>query len=343
MVSLSRGAQYLLELARLAPERVAGAAFIGPMFPYTPSHWSLLLHPLSLSRFQRPFPLYRWWGHMNAVHWREDYPEFAEWFISRCFPEPHSSKAHRGRRGMGAGYRSGDADRHGGRQDPPRAAHPARAGGESGLPGAGRPRRPRQDHASPGRQGAGPPRRRTARGRPRRRPLPARPQAGSGQPGAARLLRGRPRAAAHAAGPHRPPPRRPSPRPLCLLTDRARPRPARRGDRTRAAPPAPGPADRLARPGPGHPGACGGGRAHPPSQRSPGQRVPPHRVGVRRARPALLPRAAPHGRDPRRQLHALPRRRRATSATTSGSGTRRGSSTTTCTRTRARSASRSHG
>ena len=46
MVSLSRGAQYALELARLAPERVAGAAFIGPMFPYTPSQWSLLLHPL---------------------------------------------------------------------------------------------------------------------------------------------------------------------------------------------------------------------------------------------------------------------------------------------------------
>ncbi len=38
MVSLSHGAQYQLELARLAPERVAGAAFIGPLFPYTPSH-----------------------------------------------------------------------------------------------------------------------------------------------------------------------------------------------------------------------------------------------------------------------------------------------------------------
>ena len=68
-------------------------------------------------------------------------------------------------------------------------------------------------------------------------------------------------------------------------------------------------ADRLARPGPGHPGAGGRGRAHPPRQRSPGERVAPHRVGVRRARPALLPGAAPHGRDPRRQLHALPRRR----------------------------------
>jgi pimeloyl-ACP methyl ester carboxylesterase/predicted glycosyltransferase len=93
MVSLSRGAQYLLEVARLAPERVAGAVFIGPMFPYTPSQWSLLLSPLSLSlAFQRQLPVYRWWGRMNAVHWRQDYPAFAAWFISRCFPEPHSTK-----------------------------------------------------------------------------------------------------------------------------------------------------------------------------------------------------------------------------------------------------------
>jgi pimeloyl-ACP methyl ester carboxylesterase len=28
-VSLSRGAQYALELARLAPQRIAGAAFVG--------------------------------------------------------------------------------------------------------------------------------------------------------------------------------------------------------------------------------------------------------------------------------------------------------------------------
>ncbi len=93
MVSLSRGAQYLLEMARIAPERVAGAAFIGPMFPYTPSHWSVLLHPRTSSVFQWRVHFYRWWGHMNAVHWYEDYPDFAQWFISRCLPEPHSTKA----------------------------------------------------------------------------------------------------------------------------------------------------------------------------------------------------------------------------------------------------------
>ncbi|HET9119287.1 MAG TPA: alpha/beta fold hydrolase, partial [Solirubrobacterales bacterium] len=92
MASLSRGAQYQLELARLAPERVAGAVFIGPLFPYTASHWSVLLR--ASQRMQRWLgrmdPV--WWGNMNPIHWRRDYPEFADWFISRCFSEPHSTK-----------------------------------------------------------------------------------------------------------------------------------------------------------------------------------------------------------------------------------------------------------
>ena len=92
VVCLSRGAQFLLELVRLAPERVAGAAFIGPLFPYTPSHWSVLLDPRVAPLFQKRV-VFRWWGRMNSVHWREDYSEFAEWFISRCLPEPHSTKA----------------------------------------------------------------------------------------------------------------------------------------------------------------------------------------------------------------------------------------------------------
>jgi pimeloyl-ACP methyl ester carboxylesterase len=91
MVCLSRGAQFLLELAGLAPGRVAGAAFIAPMFPYTVSHWSLLLHPSVAPLFEKP-GIYRWWGRMNALHWRRDYAEFSEWFISRCLPEPHSTK-----------------------------------------------------------------------------------------------------------------------------------------------------------------------------------------------------------------------------------------------------------
>jgi pimeloyl-ACP methyl ester carboxylesterase/predicted glycosyltransferase len=93
MVSLSWGAQYLLDVQALAPERVAGAVFIAPLFPYTPSHFSHLFDPRRSGRFFTPLPEYRSWARMNAVHWRRDYPQFAQWFVSRGFTEPHSTKA----------------------------------------------------------------------------------------------------------------------------------------------------------------------------------------------------------------------------------------------------------
>jgi len=96
MASVSTGAQYQLQLARLAPERVAGAVFIGPVFTYNPSiHW-LLRSRLTWWLFEHPLPfrrLYRGWLRYNAVQWREEYPAFAEWFVSRWFPESHSTKA----------------------------------------------------------------------------------------------------------------------------------------------------------------------------------------------------------------------------------------------------------
>ncbi len=95
-VSLSAGARYQLELARLAPERMLGAVFTGPMFPYTPSHlWPMRSKPVWWA-FARPAispRLYRWWGRFSADYWRRDYPAFAEWFLSRALPEPHSTKA----------------------------------------------------------------------------------------------------------------------------------------------------------------------------------------------------------------------------------------------------------
>jgi pimeloyl-ACP methyl ester carboxylesterase len=94
IASLSTGAQYLLELARLAPERVVGAIFVGPLFPYTLSHNTALTHPLilPLSRLLPPrSPI--WWGHMSETHWRQSYETSARWFISRCLQERHSSKA----------------------------------------------------------------------------------------------------------------------------------------------------------------------------------------------------------------------------------------------------------
>ncbi len=95
-VSLSGGTRYQLELARLAPERVLGAVFTGPMFPYTPSHLWFMRSKLFWWAFARPAispRLYRWWGRFSADHWRRDYPAFAAWFVSRALPEPHSTKA----------------------------------------------------------------------------------------------------------------------------------------------------------------------------------------------------------------------------------------------------------
>jgi pimeloyl-ACP methyl ester carboxylesterase len=93
MVSLSWGAQYLLDVQRLAPERVAGAVFVAPLFPYTPSHFSHMFDPRRAERFFEPLPEYRAWARMNAVHWRQDYLPFAQWFVSRGFTEAHSTKA----------------------------------------------------------------------------------------------------------------------------------------------------------------------------------------------------------------------------------------------------------
>jgi pimeloyl-ACP methyl ester carboxylesterase/predicted glycosyltransferase len=96
-VSLSAGARYQLELARLAPERVLGVVFTGPMFPYTPSHLWFMRSKLFWWAFARPAispKLYHfWWNRFSAVYWRRDYQEFAEWFVSRALPEPHSTKA----------------------------------------------------------------------------------------------------------------------------------------------------------------------------------------------------------------------------------------------------------
>ena len=101
----------------------------------------------------------------------------------------------------------------------------------------------------------------------------------------------------------------PQARPLRLLPDRPRPRPAGRRDRRRAAEAPPRPRDRLARAASRHRRPRGAWRADPPGQRVPRQRVHAHRERVGRARPPLLPGDPPDGRDPARELHGLPRPR----------------------------------
>ena len=80
------------------------------------------------------------------------------------------------------------------------------------------------------------------------------------------------------------------------------------------------PPDRLARPGPGHARARSARASDPSRERMARHESRALRVRGGRARPALLPGAAADGRDPGRQLHAVPRRGRARSATTSWIG-----------------------
>ena len=182
-----------------------------------------------------------------------------------------------------------------------------------------------------------------ARGGSRRRPLPARPQAGPGQPGAARLLRGRLRAAsARRATRHV---YRPDGRPRALFIsspiglghaqrDVAIARELRRWCPTCRSTGSP----RTRSPG------CWRARASAsippartwPTSRGTSSRSPPSTTCTASRRCGAWTRSSP-------PTSCSSTTSCATSATTSGSATRRGSSTTTCTRTRARSGSRSRG
>ena len=137
--------------------------------------------------------------------------------------------------------------------------------------------------------------------------------------------------------------RAPPPGPVHLVADRPRARPARRRHRRRAADAAAGPGDRLARPAPRHGGARDARRTDPPAERGARLGIGPHRGRVVGSRPQRLPGDPTDGRDPRRELHGLPRRRRRPANTTSSSATKRGMSTISSTRTRSSSGPRSRG
>jgi pimeloyl-ACP methyl ester carboxylesterase/predicted glycosyltransferase len=87
LVSLSLGAQRALLLAAEHPERVEGAVFICPSVP--------------IGERIRDRTVYSWdeeldtdegWAKYNRRYWLQHYPEFLEFFFSRTFTEPHSTK-----------------------------------------------------------------------------------------------------------------------------------------------------------------------------------------------------------------------------------------------------------
>ena len=251
------------------PERVAGAVFMSPALPLTPPLPERTGHD-----FEAVLPEYEGWAKSNRHHWREDFRDYLEFFFSRCYTEPHSTKQIEDCVSWGL-ETSGETlaltidapDLEGDlRELLERLRCPllVTQGDEDAIVPPDRGARVRGRH-----------RRQAGRIR-RRRALPTLPPPGPLQPDRPRvrraLLRLSPRArrvAARDAAPQA--------RAADLLPDRARPRMARRRDRARAARARARARDRLARAGPRHARPRGVRRAHPPRQPAARQRVPPHR------------------------------------------------------------------
>jgi pimeloyl-ACP methyl ester carboxylesterase/predicted glycosyltransferase len=87
LVSLSLGSQRALMLAADHPERVTGAVFIGPSLPIDPP-----LAERDVIRFDERLETEDGWAKYNRHYWMKDYAGFLEFFFSRCFTEPHSTK-----------------------------------------------------------------------------------------------------------------------------------------------------------------------------------------------------------------------------------------------------------
>jgi pimeloyl-ACP methyl ester carboxylesterase/predicted glycosyltransferase len=88
LVGFSMGAQRGLLLAAEHPERVDGAVFIGPNFPGGG-------HPRperTVFDFDHELDTDEGWAKHNRYHWLRDYRDFVEFFISKIFTEPHSTK-----------------------------------------------------------------------------------------------------------------------------------------------------------------------------------------------------------------------------------------------------------
>jgi pimeloyl-ACP methyl ester carboxylesterase/predicted glycosyltransferase len=88
VVGFSMGAQRALLLGAGHPERVQGLVLIGPAVPL-----GVQTERASASRtFDQRLETYDGWAKYNRHYWLEHYGDFLEFFFSRVFTEPHSTK-----------------------------------------------------------------------------------------------------------------------------------------------------------------------------------------------------------------------------------------------------------
>jgi len=89
LVSFSLGAQRALWLAAEHPERVDAAVFIGPAYPGGGEP----LAERAVYSWEEELDTDEGWAKYNKHVWLRDYRGFLEFFFSRLFTEPHSTKA----------------------------------------------------------------------------------------------------------------------------------------------------------------------------------------------------------------------------------------------------------
>src|SRR5215207_6523677 len=88
VVSFSLGVQRALLLAADHPERVEAAVFIGPSYPGGGD----TLPERAVHSWGEVLDTDEGWAKYNKHAWLRDYPGFLEFFFSRFFSEPHSTK-----------------------------------------------------------------------------------------------------------------------------------------------------------------------------------------------------------------------------------------------------------
>lgn len=87
LVAVSMGANWGLRLASQHRDRVQGVVFIAPSLALTPP-----LPERQVHSFDDPLQTEEGWAKANRHYWLRDYRGFLEFFFSRCFTEPHSTK-----------------------------------------------------------------------------------------------------------------------------------------------------------------------------------------------------------------------------------------------------------
>jgi pimeloyl-ACP methyl ester carboxylesterase len=88
IVGFSLGGQRGLILAAEHPERIDGAVFIGPSF----MGGGEPLPERTVYDFDSEYDTFEGWAKHNRFHWLRDYRDWVEFFVSKIFTEPHSTK-----------------------------------------------------------------------------------------------------------------------------------------------------------------------------------------------------------------------------------------------------------